>query len=59
MIKVLKIYQLNYNLDIARLGGFYMQGISGLSYSPLCLALNNTADESRQLARRVKINEIK
>ncbi len=36
-----------------------MQGISGPSYSQLCLALNNAADGRLRLARRVKINEIK
>ncbi len=36
-----------------------MQGILGRSHSALLQALSNTADGSLQLARRVKINEIK
>jgi hypothetical protein len=34
-----------------------MQGISGRSHSLLLQALNNVADGSLRLARRVKINE--
>ena len=36
-----------------------MQGILGRGDSQLCLGLNNAADGSLRLARRVKINEIK
>ena len=36
-----------------------MQGISGRSYSRLLQALNNAADGSLRLARRVKIDEKK
>ena len=36
-----------------------MRGTLGRGYSALCRALNNEADESLRLARRVKINEIK
>jgi hypothetical protein len=48
-----------YNLNLARVGGFHMQGTLGRSYSQLCFALNDTADGSLRLALRVKINEIK
>jgi len=36
-----------------------MQGTQGQGYSGLCRTLDNAADESLRLARRVKINEIK
>ena len=36
-----------------------MQGTQGRGYSGLCRTLDNAADESLRLARRVKINEIK
>jgi len=49
-----------FNLDFARVGGSHMQGISGRSHSFLLLqALNNAADGSLRLARRVKMDEKK
>ena len=36
-----------------------MQGTSGRGYSELCFGLNNAADGSLRLARRVKSDEIK
>ncbi len=36
-----------------------MQGASWPSYSALCFAVNNVADESHRLAQWVKINAIK
>jgi hypothetical protein len=47
-----------YYLDFARVGGFHMQGTKGRRRSQLLRALNNAADESLRLARRVKFNEI-
>jgi hypothetical protein len=44
-------------LDFAQAGGFHMQGTSVRDDSQLCLALNNAADGSLRLARRVKIDE--
>jgi hypothetical protein len=49
----------SYILNLARVGGFHLQGISGRSHSRLLQALNNAADGSFQLARRVKIDEKK
>ena len=45
------------DLNLARVAGFHMQGISGCSRSLLLQALNNAADGSLRLALRVEIHE--
>jgi hypothetical protein len=42
------------NLDISRVGGFHRQGIQGHSCTWVPQGLDNAADGSLQLARRVK-----
>jgi hypothetical protein len=42
-------------LNLARVGGFHLQGMEGRSHSELLQALANAADGSLRLARRVKI----
>jgi hypothetical protein len=48
-----------YHLNLARVGGFHLQGMEGRSHSELLQALANAADGSLRLARRVKIKEKK
>ncbi|MFC1516687.1 hypothetical protein ACFL7E_08025, partial [Thermodesulfobacteriota bacterium] len=52
-----RVLTFRYYLNLARVGGFHMQGISGRSHSLLLQALNNAADGSLRLALWVKINE--
>jgi len=49
----------DYYLNLARVGGFHLQGMEGRSHSVLLQALANAADVSLRLARRVKIIEKK
>jgi hypothetical protein len=49
--------QAGYHLNLARVGGFHLQGMEGRSHSELLQALANAADGILRLARRVEIKE--